>query len=502
MDRTGRTQKTPGRHGIRKRLTGLFLLIGVPLTAMSVYLLIALHSYAGAYDEIVSNLTVAGSYNLDFRNELDESIYKLVVRGLPMEEALEDDSTMADPYAQIDELRHDFKRLEGITTDSQSRQWLGSLLRNINTLKERLDDIKDSLAKGGSYQENLDMLDNNIYILTELIQDDIQYYIYYQTRSIEGLKEGLNVAVRNMMVFSGILLAALILAVLAWGTHIVRSITRPLEELVQVTSRIAKGDFEARAADKGGKDEIAALSDSVNDMARHLDIMVRQIKEDERRLRWQELRLLQEQINPHFLYNTLDTIVWLIEGGKYDDAEDMIMSLSAFFKLVLSRGREIITVREEEQHILSYLQIQRYRYSDLLSYEIVIDPALYPYGIPKMTLQPLVENALYHGIKHRRSLGRLIITGEMEDGNQMCFKVKDDGVGMSGEELRKLQEEVQKPSSQTESGYGMANVSERIRMNYGKPYGLSIDSVQGKGTVVTVRLPALEAGKPGEEALS
>ena len=178
------------------------------------------------------------------------------------------------------------------------------------------------------------------------------------------------------------------------------------------------------------------------------------------------------------------------------------MSLSTFFKLVLSRGREIITVREEEQHILSYLQIQRYRYSDLLSYEIAIDPSLYPYGIPKMTLQPLVENALYHGIKHRRSLGRLIITGEMEDGNQMCFRVKDDGVGMSGEELRKLQEEVTKPSSQTESGYGMANVSERIRMNYGKPYGLSIDSVQGKGTVVTVRLPALEAGKPGEEAFS
>ena len=188
MERAGKKQKTPGRHGIRKRLTGLFLLIGVPLTAMSVYLLIALHSYAGAYDEIVSNLTVAGSYNLDFRNELDESIYKLVVRGLPMEEALEDDSTMADPYAQIDELRHDFKRLEGITTDSQSRQWLGSLLRNINTLKERLDDIRDSLAKGGSYQENLDMLDNNIYILTELIQDDIHYYIYYQTRSIEWLK--------------------------------------------------------------------------------------------------------------------------------------------------------------------------------------------------------------------------------------------------------------------------------------------------------------------------
>lgn len=486
-------------HGIRKKLTGLFLMSLIPFAALILYLLISMVRYSDAYDKIVSNLTVAGSYNLDFRNELDESIYKLVVSGLPMEEALKDDS-MVDPYDQIRELREDFSRLKGITTDTHSRQWLDSLLRNIDTLQDRLDDIRESLASGGSYEDNLEMLDNNIYILTELIQDDIQYYIYYQTRSIEGLKQALNAQVRNFLVFVLVLLGAVTAMLLFAGTAIVRGITKPLEELVEVTQKIARGNFEARASGTGGKDESAALAASVNDMAQHLGIMVKQIKEDERHMRWQELRLLQEQINPHFLYNTLDTIVWLIEGGKNEQAEDMIMSLSTFFKLVLSHGREFITVGEEEQHILSYLQIQQYRYRDILSYDIEIDPSLYSYMIPKMTLQPLVENALYHGIKNKRTMGHLVITGRMEQGALLIFEVKDDGAGMSRENLQKLREEIQRRSSETEQGYGMANVNERIRMNYGKQYGLSIDSFLGKGTTVTIRIPAVTKSETGKES--
>ena len=204
-----------------------------------------------------------------------------------------------------------------------------------------------------------------------------------------------------------------------------------------------------------------------------------------------ELRLLQEQINPHFLYNTLDTIVWLIEGGKNEEAEDMVMSLSDFFKLALSHGREFITIREEELHIRSYLQIQQVRYRDILDYEIDLDPAIYHYGILKLTLQPLVENALYHGIKPLRAKGLVVIRGRMTQDHRICMEVEDNGVGMQPEELEQMRQEILQPCGDEASrGFGMANVSERIRLNFGKEYGMTIDSAPGSGTKVTIIIPA------------
>ena len=216
--------------------------------------------------------------------------------------------------------------------------------------------------------------------------------------------------------------------------------------------------------------------------------MIDTIKEDERKMRYTELRLLQEQINPHFLYNTLDTIVWLIEGKDLEKAVSMVVSLSEFFRLVLSRGKEFITIEEEELHIRSYLEIQQVRYRDILQYDIAIDPALYRYRILKLTLQPLVENSLYHGIKYKRTDGRIDVIGKQE-GSLIRFIVKDNGVGMEETELRKLREEIRKPCKETEKGFGLANVNERIRMNFGPQYGMEIDSVKNEGTCVSITIP-------------
>ena len=237
-------------------------------------------------------------------------------------------------------------------------------------------------------------------------------------------------------------------------------------------------------------------------MAAHLEIQMEQIREDEKKMRMAEAKLLQEQINPHFLYNTLDTIVWLIEDGKSQEAEDMVVSLSKFFRISLSHGKDFITIREEEQHIRSYLEIQRVRYSDILSYYIDIDDKLYNYKILKMTLQPLVENALYHGIKNKRGAGRIRITGREVDG-LVRFEVSDDGVGMDNEMLLHLRREINKPAKDTDTGFGMANVNERIKMNFGDRYGLSIESSPEEGTKVSVVLPALlynhEEAKNGDK---
>ena len=480
--------KVKEKHSINHKLTLLVAAAMLPFLCVAAYLLYALLSYGNAYDRVVRNMTMANSYNLSFKEEMDENLYKIVVSGTTFDEIPGSDS-LEDPYELLDELQGDFRELESITTDVTSRRWLQNLLRNIDTLRERVDDIRLNLQESGHYDENIEMLDNNIYILTELIQDDIQYYIYYQTQSMEMMRASLNQQVFTFIVCMILLLAALTAFVAIIETRISRSISGPILGLSQVTHEIAQGDFSVRAEEKGDR-ELNALAASVNNMAEHLSVMVMQIREDERKMRKAELRLLQEQINPHFLYNTLDAIVWMIEDGKSEQAENMVVSLSTFFRTVLSRGREFISIREEVQHIRSYLEIQKARYQDILSYEIQVAPELYPYETLKMTLQPLVENALYHGVKNKRSGGLIRISGE-RDGKLIRFKVEDDGIGMNAEALTHLQEEIRRPCKETDTGFGMANVNERIRMNFGADYGLMIESEEGKGTRVWVTIPAV-----------
>ena len=482
------------KYPLKNKLIVLVLVAMVPVLYIAIYLIMALLNYSRAYDQIVSSMTLANNYNINFKDEMDESLYKLVVSSVTFD-TIEEDGTLKDPYKLIGELREGSDNLLAMTTDRESRLWLQSLLRNLDTLVDRVDDIRENQEADGQYEKNIDMLYNDIYILTELIQDDIQHYIYYQTRNIEQLKVQLNAEVEHVIFVSILFGIGVVTVVILSTTAILNSITKPIQELCRITSQIAEGNFSDRAKMQT-KDELEVLSDSVNDMSENLEVMVHQIKEDERKMRHAELRLLQEQINPHFLYNTLDTIVWLIEGDDPDKAVDMVVALSEFFRLVLSRGKEYITIREEEQHIRGYLEIQQARYRDILDYEIKIAPELYQYKILKLTLQPLVENSLYHGIKYKRAKGKICITGEMEQDtlageDRILLCVQDNGVGMDEEELERLRVEISKPCKETEKGFGLANVNERIRMNFGMEYGMTIESQKGSGTKVSVVIPAI-----------
>lgn len=215
------------------------------------------------------------------------------------------------------------------------------------------------------------------------------------------------------------------------------------------------------------------------------------IKTEQQNLRNTELKLLQAQINPHFLYNTLDTIIWQAEAGKNEEVVQMVTSLSDFFRTSLSEGRDYITVKEEISHIRSYLKIQRFRYRDILEYEINVPEEFYVYSILKLTLQPLIENALYHGIKNKRGVGKITISAETADGD-LIFLVADNGIGMKEEQLGRLIHKVKdkRNNVQESGGFGLANVEERIRLNYGEEYGLDFKSCYGIGTEVMVKIKA------------
>lgn len=489
------------KYPLKNKLIVLVLVAMVPILYIAIYLIVALLDYSRAYDQIVSSMMLANNYNMYFKDEMDESLYKLVVSNITFD-TIEEDGTLRDPYKLIGELRTESENLLTMTADQESRVWLQSLLRNVDTLEDRVNDIRANQEAEGQYEKNIDMLYNDIYILTELVQDDIQHYIYYQTKSIEHLKTQLNQEVERVIIISVLLGGCIVVVVILTASAILNSITRPIQELCRITSQIAEGNFSDRARMQT-EDELEVLSDSVNDMSENLEVMVHQIKEDERKMRRAELRLLQEQINPHFLYNTLDTIVWLIEGDDPDKAVDIVVALSEFFRMVLSKGKEYISIREEEAHIRGYLEIQQVRYQDILDYEIAIDPELYQYRILKLTLQPLVENSLYHGIKYKRAKGKIWVTGTMQrgalsGGDRILLCVQDNGAGMDSEEVERLQAEIQKPCKETEKGFGLANVNERIRMNFGMEYGMTIESEKGSGTKVSILIPAVRLESPAE----
>jgi two-component system sensor histidine kinase YesM len=454
---------------------------------LAIYQIAALHNYSTAYDAIVRRITSANDYNLNFKEEMDESMYKIVVEAVTFDEIDENDD-LIDPYILIDNARENFTNLKEITSSRESLDWIKRILLNLDTLRDRINEIRDNLQETGNYEENIEMLESDIYILTELFQEEIQYYIYYETQDFEAIRLSLDKQVTNVILTMIVALAAIIIASVLVNILVTDSITKPIRMLCDKTAMVAKGDFTTRTTCEN-HDELAILSDRFNDMTIQLEQQVKSIRLEQENLRYMELKLLQTQINPHFLYNTLDTIIWLIEGDKNKEAIDIVVSLSEFFRIVVSKGRDFITIREEEIHINSYLQIQQSRYKDILSYEINIPEELYVYQILKLTLQPLIENSLYHGIKMQRTKGKITVLGEIID-EVIYFHVIDNGIGMNEEELNALRKEVEMPGNKQSTGFGLANVNKRIKLYYGNDYGLDIQSKKGEGTEITIKFPA------------
>ena len=272
------------------------------------------------------------------------------------------------------------------------------------------------------------------------------------------------------------------------------SIRNALSSMENTVRRIAEGRFGDRVS---GVDieELEELGDQINEMANQLETLMQETRQKSDHLAKAELRTMQAQINPHFLYNTLDTIVWQAESGKADEVVRLTRSLSDFFRISLSSGADWIPVPQELKHVSAYLSIQKTRYRDILDYEVDECEELRNVFMPKLLLQPLVENALYHGIKTKRGGGRIEVHVKVGRGI-VTFQVKDNGKGMTKEELENaqalLQEDnptVRKAMEPGHSGFGLRNVDMRIRLFYQKQKGLNIRSDES-GTEVSFTIPS------------
>lgn len=271
---------------------------------------------------------------------------------------------------------------------------------------------------------------------------------------------------------------------------VIRWLFVPLDKLKNKMRSAAHGNLDVALTHRSN-DEIAQLNDTFNHMMSQIKYLMQKSLEEQEELKKSQLRVLQAQINPHFLYNTLDTIIWLINGHENDKAMEMVESLSKFFRASLSNGKDFISVSEELEHVSNYLAIQKSRNGGILDYSIDVNDDILDDIVMKLILQPIVENAIYHGLKPKGG-GKIWIKGWRDDAD-LVFTIRDDGAGMTEECLKQLQELLDGETPAPErSGYGLYNVQRRIRLFYSERYGLTLNSWDGEGTIVTLRVRGIK----------
>ena len=307
---------------------------------------------------------------------------------------------------------------------------------------------------------------------------------------VSFVDELVNRSVREMIGISTGLAGLVLAAALLTSWILSRMLSRPLRGLASAMERFERDADHFSYRPVRGTREVRELSQSFGHMVLRIQQLMSTVRQEEINLRKTELKALQAQINPHFLYNTLDSIAWMCERGRNADAVNMVHALARLFRISISRGHELIPIAKEIEHAESYLQIQKYRYKNQFTYEFDVDPECLDYYCNKITLQPIIENSINHGLDLLVEEGRIQVE-VLQDGDDILFRVRDNGVGMSQEQVDAILE--QDPEDRT--GIGIRNVNDRLRIYFGAPYGLRITSELDVGTCVEIRMPKVKEGE-------
>lgn len=335
--------------------------------------------------------------------------------------------------------------------------------------------------QGGSYQ----------------IRSELSPYTGWRTVGVFSMDEVMSSVNTIVYILFTCVIISLVLVVIV-SFKFSRTLTNPIFKLKRLMKQAESGDLTVRFNFEHN-DEIGELGQSFNHMIARIDQLIQMVYVEQENKRTAEMKSLQEQIKPHFLYNTLDTISWMARDYDAEDIVRLVDALTNMFRIGLSHGKDIITVKEEITHVSNYLYIQKIRYKDKLNYVIHVDESLYAIEVPKLILQPLVENAIYHGVKAKRGGGTITITG-VPEGENLVFTVQDNGAGMPQEKVEELNRRMSERSVLDEQkSFGLFYIRERIQLCYGKGYGVHVESTLGEGTRVTITLPLYQKPKKFDE---
>lgn len=463
---------TKKRMELEERMRKVLFSTMIPMACLMIILLFIFWQYTGQYNKLSENLAVSSEFNLRFKDDLDLEMYYIAIGS-------KESSNLEDVLEQVEDAQEIMQKLRRNTYNNNGVKSLNSLDSYLENLRQRML----QLVEIKEYDKRMEFMDSNIRIITGLIMQEMQNYIYNESMYLVQVEKSLTHRVKLLISGMAVLLIATLGILMRRSFRLTDGIIQPVNIMLDKVKKVGRGKFDIIPIE-AEIEEIEELDEGINKMARKISALLENVRQEKEMQHLTELQLIQAQVNPHFLYNTLDTIVWLIEGGMTDDAVEMISSLSIFFRTSLSKGNDIIPLSEEERHTLSYLEIQQYRYRDILEFEINIPKELSGIPVPKLSIQPLAENALYHGIKNRRGKGKILIEGREEE-DALVLTVSDNGQGMTPERLHEVQEAIR---TGERAGFGLAAVAERIALYYGPGYGMKIFSEEGKGTTVEIRL--------------
>jgi two-component system sensor histidine kinase YesM len=467
---------------IRAKILASLCIVIILMGITNVVSMLQVLSYSRQYDTIITNITTANSISGSVKLDIDNEMWKIVAGKVEFSEGKQ--------YEIIENVSNQVSEMMATTDSKRARNKLILIQRTLRSLTVYINQMGSKIAQNSTAAENEAMLEN-IRFASSVMEEVVGDYVLYEVESMEGQYQQMRAGFVRWQIFSIILIfsAVTFSVIAAWSLS--RSIYTPIKKLHDVTTTITKNDLQALMT-SDNVDEIAELGMSFNIMIGKIkELLDSKIKEQEN-LKKAELRALQAQINPHFLYNTLDTIIWMAESKKTDEVVKIVSALSDFFRISLSKGMDWITIDEEMHLIRSYLTIQKMRYRDILDFNIEVSEDVAENMILKLILQPLVENALYHGIKNKRQGGTISVRARRNDKDEVLLEVEDNGIGFAPERLAQLRAGLEDDSgdSSLESGFGIGNVHRRIRLYYGSPYGLSIQSEYTIGTCVTLVIPA------------
>ena len=341
----------------------------------------------------------------------------------------------------------------------------------------------EDTASLAALEDNAYVDDTVIYCVTSVADSD------WRVVGVSYVDELVNRNVSEMIRLSVVLAAVLLAAAVLTSWLLSRLLGRPLRGLAEAMERFETDADHFTYRSVGGTREVQELSGSFGHMVLRIQQLMSTVREEEVNLRKTELKALQAQINPHFLYNTLDSIAWMCEQGRNADAVKMVHALARLFRISISRGHELIPIAKEIEHAESYLQIQKYRYKNQFTYAFDVDEACLDYYCNKITLQPIIENAINHGLDLLVEEGRIDVRVRQE-GEDILFSVQDNGVGMSQEQI----DTILRRGPRDRTGIGIKNVDDRLKIYFGKQYGLHITSEPDVGTCVEIRMPKIREG--------
>lgn len=458
------------------------------MTTLIMVEMVLFASFNGKYSDAVGNITLASGFSQTFKSDIDLKMYYL---------ATESEYASGAPLDEIDTALELADSLLETTTDKNSVKAITS----VRDLCEDLSKWVTKICEEPEYDERINQLESNVYILTDLIQKYMSDYLYNEAAQLNILQEEMNSLLKTEVTVTIIAAFLIVLITINQSVRVSRSITNPIDELYKRAKSIGEGDLEPRDPVEAGDIKLQTLSDGLEEMVRRLHRLMEVNKEESEKLRDLELMLVQAQINPHFLYSTLDTIIWLIEADNHEQATRMVGNLSNFLRSTLSRGDDVITLGDEELHIRSYLEIQQVRYNEILAFRVEINPAIKDARIPRLTLQPLVENAIFHGIKRNSGKGELVVEAHLTDADGkvidtvqesdtgdklVSILVSDSGAGMDAETLEKVIGELENNHI---NEFGMGAVYKRIKLMFGEEGRFNIKSTKGEGTQVSIIFP-------------